>query len=856
MSCQVNFPLQDIVLLLREKISPEIIGAVPEEKLEEEVLLFIQPKIDELQEQLTQLPPEVHVVSQVLEDTSLKTTLNNGKVLTSDFSPLFDRYDGLLSLYNKNVEAGAGANGWATDMVVEGDLTQKQINSRTDYVSALNYLTKAEIDDLSTATPVLDHTKSLQKAIDASVAQGKKCFIPRMTGAYNIKIEPDEWTALPNDKPASGFLVGDYRSGLVINSNAYIEFATNTKLQAMTTDAWSCYGFTVVGDNVTIKGNGTLFMGERLTHKYDSVKIPASKTTSEGVTGCMIIGANVTLDGMWFKDWTGDCIGVNSNDRLRLNNPTMAHLSPSPHYSKDVTIKNCVVDGARRNNISIMDCDGFLIDNCLVIRAGYTDANGTLGTNPKLGIDLEPYKTGNPTDGYDTAEFVQNGTVSNCRFVENRVGDVTAYNVYNVKIVNNHCTATISNGSSNNTVIANNVIDMSIARANSSSGDGKGTGITSLGTPNSDRFNHYNNSLITGNVLYGCGAGIDVRGSKNKVSNNIMVNCGYAINCFGALDLIVEDNYILSPTVQGIAIVSGSVATEKSLITARRNIVQDFSGSGKAVFVNALAETTLLMSDNILNNCVTGVEIKGAGLYHVSLTGNTFNKVQQTYVGVGNVLIVGPATKNCIIENNTFIESLAFFSPISIKGRAIIRANKFLDCGANNLIAIAASNTRVIDNVFEFNGTANGGQGVYTSSTANNVVFMGNLFFSASGYKFDTDIATYNSTNNTIANNFISSRIQNGTTDIVHGNVVLGKVYKATSTYDPPSLATNTQQSTTVTLTGATVGETVAVSFDKALQGTRMWAEVTSTNTVTVYHRNDTGVTVDLPSGNLTIRIV
>lgn len=128
MSCQVNFPLQDIVLLLREKISPEIIGAVPEEKLEEEVLVFIQPKLDELQEQLSKLPPEVHIVTQILEDTSLKTTLNNGKVLTSDFSPLFARYDGLLSLYNKNVKAGAGANGWITDLVVEGDLTQKQIN--------------------------------------------------------------------------------------------------------------------------------------------------------------------------------------------------------------------------------------------------------------------------------------------------------------------------------------------------------------------------------------------------------------------------------------------------------------------------------------------------------------------------------------------------------------------------------------------------------------------------------------------------------------------------------------------------------------------------------------------------------
>ena len=75
-------------------------------------------------------------------------------------------------------------------------------------------------------------------------------------------------------------------------------------------------------------------------------------------------------------------------------------------------------------------------------------------------------------------------------------------------------------------------------------------------------------------------------------------------------------------------------------------------------------------------------------------------------------------------------------------------------------------------------------------------------------------------------------------------------------TYDPPSLAAAAQQSTTVTLIGATVGNTVAVAFNQPLQGTRMWGEVTSANTVTVYHRNDTGAAVDLASGTLTVKIV
>ena len=78
----------------------------------------------------------------------------------------------------------------------------------------------------------------------------------------------------------------------------------------------------------------------------------------------------------------------------------------------------------------------------------------------------------------------------------------------------------------------------------------------------------------------------------------------------------------------------------------------------------------------------------------------------------------------------------------------------------------------------------------------------------------------------------------------------------AKTTYDPPSLANGVQQSTTVTLAGAKIGDSINVSFSQPLSGTRMWGEVTSANTVTVYHRNDTGAVVDVSSGTLTVKIV
>lgn len=86
MACATNFPLTDIALLLRDQINAELIGAVPLDKLDEEVMSLVQPKFDLLQEQLNKLAPEKHIVSQNLDGTRLETTLNNGEVFLTDFS--------------------------------------------------------------------------------------------------------------------------------------------------------------------------------------------------------------------------------------------------------------------------------------------------------------------------------------------------------------------------------------------------------------------------------------------------------------------------------------------------------------------------------------------------------------------------------------------------------------------------------------------------------------------------------------------------------------------------------------------------------------------------------------------------
>jgi hypothetical protein len=77
----------------------------------------------------------------------------------------------------------------------------------------------------------------------------------------------------------------------------------------------------------------------------------------------------------------------------------------------------------------------------------------------------------------------------------------------------------------------------------------------------------------------------------------------------------------------------------------------------------------------------------------------------------------------------------------------------------------------------------------------------------------------------------------------------------ATATYDPPSIASGAQATTTVTVNGARAGDYVTVAFTNALTGLRLSGEVTANDTVTVTFDNNTAGAIDLASGTLSVRV-
>lgn len=74
------------------------------------------------------------------------------------------------------------------------------------------------------------------------------------------------------------------------------------------------------------------------------------------------------------------------------------------------------------------------------------------------------------------------------------------------------------------------------------------------------------------------------------------------------------------------------------------------------------------------------------------------------------------------------------------------------------------------------------------------------------------------------------------------------------ATYDPGNLIDGQGVTTTVTVTGATLGDYAEASFSLDLQGVTLTAWVSAANTVSVRFQNETGGSIDLASGTIKAR--
>lgn len=83
-----------------------------------------------------------------------------------------------------------------------------------------------------------------------------------------------------------------------------------------------------------------------------------------------------------------------------------------------------------------------------------------------------------------------------------------------------------------------------------------------------------------------------------------------------------------------------------------------------------------------------------------------------------------------------------------------------------------------------------------------------------------------------------------------------GPSLTGTVSFDPASLATGAVTTTTVTVTGATTGDLVVVSFSIPLGGLHLCGWVSAADTVTVSFHNPTAGAIDLGNGTITAKVL
>jgi hypothetical protein len=275
------------------------------------------------------------------------------------------------------------------------------------------------------------------------------------------------------------------------------------------------------------------------------------------------------------------------------------------------------------------------------------------------------------------------------------------------------------------------------------------------------------------------------------------------------------------------------------------------------------------ITGNIFNSKLTGADTNlsaismfGRGIIANNIiNGNHTKAIDTSTTGTNNA-----ATNLVIIGNEIYSNGRTDTNMIGIKIKdgttnAIVANNvidgyTFAGIGVNG----AAQNIRVVNNIITHNGTGIQGilvdnRGQVTSDSPTRLFIQGN---SVDGY---TNGIVLN--NGTIINTLFNNGSVSGTFISRAGGVTGLSLYNGTfpsittATLDFGSIASQTSEDLTISVTGAAVGDPVNLSLPAApTAGISFNAFVSATDTVTVRANNYTGGPIDPVSASYTVQVV
>src|SRR5690606_24450233 len=226
-------------------------------------------------------------------------------------------------------------------------------------------------------------------------------------------------------------------NAIKVPSNTHFLMSDNTFIRVQpSNNPFSRLLMTYKAQNVLIEGGN--LVGDRYTHDYTNVtdETGVSRPTHGYGSLLGIAGSqNVTVDNVNIYEGSGDGILVQISSIRNKD----GSIKSGAMESSNVVIKNSLIDKCRRNNFSIIDANGIIIENNVISNAGggYGSGNDYAGTAPQVGIDLEAYRERNEDGSLYEYERVTDVTIRNNKFLGNRVDDIIVYTASFVEIYGN-----------------------------------------------------------------------------------------------------------------------------------------------------------------------------------------------------------------------------------------------------------------------------------------------------------------------------------------------------------------------------------------------------------------------------------
>ncbi|MGG1419044.1 right-handed parallel beta-helix repeat-containing protein [Bacillus subtilis] len=571
-------------------------------------------------------------------------------------------------------------------------------------------------DGTEAAATTAGFNQALKDASEAGI-----CEIDIPKGVYLIDGVNEESALKPEE-----------HAGIIVPSNMTLNLHPEAEFRVAPNGS---FGYTCfyIGEvvNVTIKGGK--IRGERYQHDFTGHGDFEKKETHEWGYGINVHGArNVVIEGVHIADCTGDCIMVNAQGMLNVSWTTY-------RPARNITIKNCKLDGARRNNISVTGGEDVKIDDNEITNAGIND-----GCKPMFGIDIEGYG-----EGDIDYEEPRNVKITNNTFAGNVAQSVCNFSGYEVVISGNHSDNTISYGYGTDTNIENNIFVRK---------DKKYTAIAGLGV--SAGFIG-NNATISGNTIKGFSSGIDVRGADVTVSDNTISELsvdGIALATFEAKNVKFSDNTVNH--------------CPGKLCCARNS--RDITFEGNELNDSDITAIEIIDSTNVKAKS-NDIKRSKQGVVITRSSAKVFdNDVDLTeYPNATGYAIAFDKGSDVFIKDNRIPTptNMAIYGE-STEGRTVrTKDNNITD--AKCLIpiyVIGGKKHEISGNDITFNRTSSGGYGIQTKNT-DGALIKENVVHSVSGFKLYSPIKTDESINSRVIGNKISGNLALNKTDIETNNI-------------------------------------------------------------------------------------